>query len=57
VDPFASQLVASVALTTGLGAMMVWLGSRMNALELRTQRRCPSCGVRAERRSRCRCYS
>jgi hypothetical protein len=39
-----ADLVAIVALTTGLGAMMAWMGARMNALELRRgRRRCPTC--------------
>lgn len=51
LDP---DLVALVALTTGLGAMMAWLGTQKNALELRRRRRrCPVCRDVHTRAGRC----
>jgi hypothetical protein len=56
MDVFDSDLVALFALTSGLGAAMIWLGARVNALELRdTRRRCPACGLLAPPGRRCRC--
>jgi hypothetical protein len=53
---FDSQLAGMAVITTGVGAMMVWLAARMNAVEMEERRRCPACGVRPARRSRCGCF-
>jgi hypothetical protein len=42
-----SHLVSLVALTTGVGLLMVFLGFRQSLLRPRSEpRRCPSCGQR-----------
>jgi hypothetical protein len=53
---FDSQMAGMAVITTGVGAMMVWLAARMNAVEMEERRRCPACGVRPARRSRCGCF-
>jgi hypothetical protein len=41
----ASHIVALLALTTGIGYVMILAGTSKNALEWRRRRRiCPSCG-------------
>ena len=53
---FDPQLLPIFSLTLGVGTAMVWLGARMNMLELRNpERRCPSCGVRVRQGQPCRC--
>jgi hypothetical protein len=56
VETLDPNLTAMAALTTGLGAAMAWLGTRMGLLELRfDRRRCPSCGHTVTRPARCSC--
>ena len=56
MEPFAPDVIATLALTSGVGVAMIWLGTRMHMLERRrTPRRCPSCGRLLARGASCGC--
>ncbi len=56
METLDSQLLAVAVLTTGVGAMMAWLGARAGLLEARSERRrCPSCGRVVGRVPSCPC--
>jgi hypothetical protein len=45
VEALDPQVLGVLALSSGLGLAMFWLGIRFNALEQRHWGRCPACGV------------
>lgn len=45
LEAFHPELLGLLAVTSGVGAAMVWLATRMNMLEQRQPPRCPACGV------------
>jgi hypothetical protein len=51
VDP---NVLGPLALGSGLGMALVWLGQRYNVLESRKEGRCPACGI-VRRRGLCSC--
>ena len=56
METFAPNVIATLALTSGVAVAMLWLGTRMHMLERRrTPRRCPSCGRLLTRGAPCGC--
>ena len=54
METLNSDILSVLALGSGLGTLLVWLGQRYNLLEQRDEGRCPACGV-IRRRGSCNC--
>jgi hypothetical protein len=57
METLSGELIGTLAVTAGLGLLMVRLAQRQNLVERRGEgRRCPACGLLVGRDERCGCF-
>jgi hypothetical protein len=57
MESFDPHVLGTLAVLSGLGVAMVWLGARFRLLQQRQATRCPSCGLLVRRNGSCGCSS